>query len=45
LGAADLSRFLGDRGIAVGQARKVAPSLEDVFVQLVSGGHEERIVS
>lgn len=43
LSAADLPGFLGERGIKAGQARHVTPSLEDVFVQLVSAGHEARI--
>ncbi len=44
LGAADLPGFLGSRGIHAGSARRVTPSLEDVFVQLVSGGQEQRTV-
>ena len=44
LTAADLPGFLGERGIHAEPARRVAPSLEDVFVQLVSGGRERRIV-
>ena len=45
LRADDLPGFLAERGIRAGTARRVAPSLEDVFVQLVSGGREQRIVS
>ncbi|MGO8753658.1 MAG: ATP-binding cassette domain-containing protein [Gallionellaceae bacterium] len=45
LGAADLPGFLGKRGIHAEPAQRVTPSLEDVFVQLVSGGREERVVS
>ena len=44
LSAADLPGFLGRRGIRASSARRVTPSLEDVFVQLVSGGQEQRIV-
>ncbi|MDA8086059.1 MAG: ABC transporter ATP-binding protein [Nitrospiraceae bacterium] len=42
LGAADLPGFLGRHGIQAGPARRVTPSLEDVFVQLVSGGQKQR---
>ncbi len=34
--AADLPPFLAQQGIVAGPPRKIAPSLEDVFVQLVS---------
>ncbi len=44
LDAADLPRFLGERGIRAGPAHKVEPSLEDVFVQLVSRSEEQRTV-
>lgn len=44
INAEDLPGFLGEHGIEVDQVHGVSPSLEDVFVQLVSGGHEERIV-
>ncbi len=43
LGAADLPGFLAGRGIHAGPAHPVAPSLEDIFVQLVSGRNEQRI--
>ncbi|MGC2458979.1 MAG: ABC transporter ATP-binding protein [Gallionellaceae bacterium] len=45
LGAADLPGFLGKRGIHAEPAHRVTPSLEDVFVQLVSGGRDERVLS
>ena len=44
LDAADLPGFLGEHGIEVDQVRSVPPSLEDVFVQLVSGSPEERMI-
>ena len=40
LRAEDLPVFLGQHGIEAGPARKVLASLEDVFVKLVSGKHE-----
>ena len=45
LGPAELPGFLAARGIQVAQVRSVAPSLEDVFVHLVSGGQDERIAA
>ncbi len=45
LGPAELPGFLATRGIQAGQVRSVAPSLEDVFVHLVSGGQDERIAA
>ncbi len=44
LNAAGLQGFLGEHGIKAGPARPVAASLEDVFVQLVSGMPEQRVV-
>ncbi|MHB1230554.1 MAG: ABC transporter ATP-binding protein [Halothiobacillus sp.] len=40
--AGDLPGFLGARGIHADPPRRVTPSLEDVFVHLVSGSHETR---
>jgi len=45
LGPAELPGFLATRGIQAGQVRSVAPSLEDVFVHLVSGAQDERIAA
>ena len=44
-GADELSGFLGERGIHADPPHRVIPSLEDVFVKLVSNGRDERIVS
>ena len=41
LAAADLPGFLVAKGIKAGPASQVTPSLEDVFVRLVSMPHEE----
>ncbi|MHB9022441.1 MAG: ABC transporter ATP-binding protein [Halothiobacillus sp.] len=40
--ADDLPGFLGARGIHADLPHRVTPSLEDVFVHLVSGSHEQR---
>ncbi len=45
LGPAELPGFLAARGIQAGEVRSVAPSLEDVFVHLVSGAQDERIAA
>jgi len=42
VGIGPLVRFLEDRGIAVGEARKVRPSLEEVFVE-VTGIEADRM--
>jgi ABC-2 type transport system ATP-binding protein len=41
--AADLPQFLEQQGIAAGAPRSITPSLEDVFVQLVSRRHAPEV--
>jgi ABC-2 type transport system ATP-binding protein len=41
-GADDLPPFLARQGVEVGPPRRIIPSLEDVFVQLVSRSNTER---
>ena len=45
LSADELPRFLADRDIRVGSVRPATPSLEDVFVRLVSTTRETRAAS
>jgi len=45
LGAADLPHFLGEQGVHADSAHPVMPSLEDVFVQLVSSDREARVIA
>ncbi len=41
----DIQRLLGEHGIEADLPRRIVPSLEDVFVQLVSRGEEHRVTS
>ncbi len=41
----EIRKLLEEKGMNVGAIRMVSPSLEDVFVRLVSGGKEERVLS
>ncbi len=42
ISATDLPGYFGEHGIQAGPAHRVTPSLEDIFVQLVSGRRERR---